>query len=174
MLIDAYDLVAAAPRLARLKFKSFGDESVLNQPGACPRMIWIPTVDTFGPPDSLARQEGFHEGRRAIFTSRFLRAAGCRIHLFTDFGPQGQRDMEALINDLVMALYDELEAPGMNFALGNAEWTVRDAESVRSIEVIQTITVGVPIWDTQPAQLLKTVDTAGSRIQARDVAGTPT
>lgn len=164
MLIDAYDLVMASPRLALLKGRhAFGDTTELDKIAACPRAIWIPTIDTFGPPDSLAQADAFVDGKRVRVTSRFLRSAGCRIHLFTDYGPAGQRAMESLINELHMAFYEELEAPGMNFALGNAEWIPRSAVADRSIEVVQVVTVGVPIWETQPAQLLGAVVAAGSR-----------
>lgn len=171
MLLDAYELVAASQRLARLKVKSFGDGTALEAPGANPRMIWIPTVDTFGPPDSLGvfgrssetEKQVVLQGARVVVTSRFLRSAGARIHLFTDFGPSGQKEMEELINDVAMAFYEELEAPGMNFALGALEWSVRGDVSDKSIECLWSVTIGVPIWDAWPAQLLKEVAAAGSK-----------
>ena len=159
MLIDAYEQVVASPRLTAVKVRVFGDESALAQPGANPRMIWIPTTDTFGPPDTLMTMPGVSEGRRVIFTSRWLRSAGVRIHLFTDYGPNGQRQMEDLINQLLMAMYEAVLAPGMNFALGNGEWIPRSAIADKSIEVVLSATFGVPIWDAPPAQLLGAVTT---------------
>ncbi len=161
MLIAAYEAVAASARLGVLKGRStFGDATELEKAGACPRMIWLQTQDTFGPPDTLARVPTIVDGRRVIATSRFLRWAGCQIHLFTDYGPAGQREMESLLNELHMALYDVLGGAGVNYNVEPAAWYPRAALSQKTICVVQPIRVAVPIWDTQPAQLLGAVKTS--------------
>lgn len=165
MLIDAYNDVMASERLSGVKVKWYGDPSTLTSPGANPRVIWVPTKDTFGPPDTLFRQEAFVNGARVIETSRWCRFAGCDVYLFTDFASQdrGLRAMEQLINEFQMALYEVIGAPGPNYQIGTAQWFSRNDIFTDSIMVVQPLVVAVPIWSAQPAQLLGTVDTMGSR-----------
>ena len=153
MLIDAYDEVMASARLASVKVRAFGDETELDKLGANPRVIWIPTRDNFRRADTLGHVPTVIGGRRVEATSILLRAAGCEIHLFTDYGPDGQRQMESLINELHMALHETLLAFA-NYEISDAQWFPRGALSQKSIEVVQPIRVYVPIWSAQPAQLL--------------------
>lgn len=158
MLIDAYDAVAASVRLTSIKVKAFGDTTELDKPGANPRMIWVPTRDAFADADMLGRSALILDGKRVEATSILLRKAGAEIHLFTDYGPDGQREMEALLNELHVALHEELESFG-NYEIDDAQWFPRAAISQKSIEVVQPIRVYVPIWSAQPAQLLGAVKT---------------
>ena len=153
MLIDAYEAVMASPRLAQVRVRAFGDATELDQAGANPRMIWVPTGDTFGPPDTLGDVPLVLEGRRVHATSIALRKAGCAIHLFADYGPAGQRQMEHLLNELHNALHEELVSFA-NYEVGEAQWFPRGALSQKSIEVRQPIRVYVPVWSAEPAQLL--------------------
>ena len=152
-MIDAYDAVMASPRLAFVKVKDFGDETELDKLGANPRVIWIPTRDHFRRADTLGHVPTVINGQRVEATSILLRAAGADIHLFTDYGPDGHRQMKWLINELHMALHEELLAFA-NYEIGDAQWFPRGALSQKSIEVVQPIRVYVPIWSAQPAQLL--------------------
>lgn len=170
MLIDAYNAVAASPRLTGLKVKVFGDATALDQVGSNPRMVWIPSRDSFGPPDTAGDVRGrtgedgrviplVIAGRQVALTSHFTRWCGCDIYLFTDVGPDGHRVMESLINEVVMAFYDEIQVPNVNFTIDGATWTPRGAISQKSIEVGLSVRVAIPIWATQPAQLLGAVRT---------------
>lgn len=165
MLIDAYNSVMASERLAFVRVKFFGDPSTMTQLGSNPRVIWVPTKDTFGPPDTLYSRDEIIDGKRVKTTSRWLRHAGCQVFLFVDYDgvETGIREMESLINEFQMALYETLGSPGPNYQIGTAEWVLRDGIFDKSIQVVQPLTVQVPIWETQPAQLLGVVDVMGSR-----------
>lgn len=158
MLIDVYDAVAASERLAFVKVKAFGDATELDKPGANPRMIWVPTGDGFGAADTLNNAALVIGGKRVEATSIMMRRCGVNIHLFTDYGPDGQRVMELLVNELHVALHETLDSFG-NYEVADNRWFPRSALSQKSIEVVQPIRVYVPVWSTQPGQLLAAVRT---------------
>lgn len=153
MLIDAYEAVMRSPRLAQVRVRSLGGELELDKVASTPRMVWIPTGDVFGPPDSLGDVPLIIEGKRVRASSIALRKAGCAIYLFTEYGDPGQRQMEHLLNELHNALHEELTCFA-NYEVGEARWYPRAARSEGVIEVVQPIRVYVPVWSADPAQLL--------------------
>lgn len=156
MLIDAYDLVMASERLAKVKTKAFGDETELDKIQDAPRIIWVPTTDIYMGPDMIGDLPAIVEGKRVHLESIALRKAGCDVHLFTSYGPNGQREMEDLIREFINALHEELLSFS-NFEIENATWFPRKAVSQKHIEVVIPIRVFVPIWSSIPAQLLGSV-----------------
>lgn len=154
MLIDAFNLVMSSPRLSSVKTKAFGDETELDKPGDSPRIVWIPTEDSYTGPDMIGDLPAIIEGKRVHLESIAIRKAGCDVHLLTDYGPDGQRQIENLIREFLNALHEELLSYS-NYELDDAKWFPRKAVFQKQIEVVQPIRVYVPIWSALPAQLLK-------------------
>ena len=156
MLIEAYDIVMASQRLTSVKTKAFGDETELDKVSDAPRIVWVPTTDIYTGPDMIADLPAIVDGLRVRLESIALRKAGCDVHLFTDYGPNGQRQMEELIREFINALHEELLSYS-NFEIENATWFPRKALAQKHIEVVIPIRVFVPIWSSIPAQLLGSV-----------------
>jgi len=156
-MADAFEAVSASPRLAGVACSQGAEE--LDKLGAAPRIVWVPSEDPYGAADTLGDQPYVLEGRRVQLESIALRHAGCDIHLFTTGRDTAAwRAAEDLLRRFLLALRDALDAYG-NYAIGRARWSPRGAISTQTTEVLQPITVYVPIWDDQPAQLVGAVQT---------------
>ena len=153
MLIDAYQKVMASPRLARVKLHAYGDRNKLESGDAWPRVLWLPTSDRLAPPDTLGRVPGVIDGKRAIATSIATRLAGADVHLFTGADLQGLRDAEELLNDFLVALHEELLS-WSNYEVTAIRWTPPGAISQATTLVLVSLAVKVPVWQTDPAQLV--------------------
>lgn len=164
MLSEAFKDVLANRRLAGVP-QSFGDGRELSSVTAAPCLVWVPSQDRYGPPDSVGYVSDIFEGQMVIETSMALRKAGVDVHIFTPYTLDGYRQAEMLINALLYACRDEWGV-NLNWSMGDAHWVRANQTERRDVwEVIQPLQVFVPIFDTAPAQL---VGAATVKVQPAD------
>lgn len=143
-LVAAYEAVSASPHLRDVahEFGSMG----LDKVGAAPRLIWVPTEDSYTAPRaaSLPITEG---GQRVHIEAIWTRRAGVDVHVF-------ERDYaaaEELIRRLHLALWEELTTAA-NYDLGRGKWADRGALAVQTVLYVQPLAIHVPIYDMRPAE----------------------
>lgn len=160
MLIDAYIKVMASERLLPLvKYHAFGDQTELDKVATAPRVIWIPSTGIQAPPDMLGEWKGVINGRQAIATSIAMVKRGVDVHFFTDYGPDGQRQMEDLLNEFQVAVHEEIRSIKGNYELDSEQWFPRKGLSVKTTEVKLPARFFVPIWSAEPAAIVRKVTT---------------
>lgn len=160
MLIDAYIKVMASERLLPLvKYHAFGDQTELDKVATAPRVIWIPSTGAQASPDMIARVPCIVNGRRSIVTSIAMVKRGVDIYFFTDYGPDGQRQMEWLLNEFQIAVHEIIRSIKGNYELDSEQWYPRKGLSVKTTEVKLPARFFVPIWSAEPAAIVRKVTT---------------
>ena len=107
MLADIIN--AAMTRLntgRQLRLDTLMGEKHIMAVGVPPRVVWVPTDDSFGPTENLGAQP------RQVYT----RIAGVGVHIW---GPD-LAQTEKLLNDLVAAIRQTVTGPNVN--LESATW----------------------------------------------------
>ena len=156
MLIDAYEKVMASERLTPLvKYHAFGDATELDKVATAPRVIWLPSTGVQAPPDMLGTFKGVINGKQAIATSIAMVKRGADIHFFTDYGPDGQRQMEELLNEFQVAVHDEIRSLSGNYELDSEQWYPRRGLTTKTTEVKLPARFFVPIWSAKPAAIVR-------------------
>jgi len=138
--------------------KQFWGKDKLNAPLSYPAVIWIPTNDSFsyGDYDSLP---AVVSGQLVEVESSHSRLAGCDLHLYESTPAK----MEALINDVVQALFDVCEVLGTSVNHGRLEivsgkWLDREEQTQQTVEYVLSIQANVQIVRFMPTAVLQSIE----------------
>ena len=110
--------------------QSFIGEKYIAQNDTPPRLVWIPTTDTFGPPVKVGANP------KAYAT----RVAGVDCAVWgEDLGKT-----EQMVNDLIVALHRECLSRG-NYELRGAEWITAGELTNNGIVYLLRLAIDIPI-----------------------------
>jgi len=137
--------------------QSFGKKA-LESVASYPHIVWVPTSDSYGPA-RLKDYPSIESGKRVYIDGIRTRVAGCDLHIFH----QTHHDVEELLNDVHLALYDIMIAEGAvsdpgDFSVGGGAWDENASVIANnSVKYIQSITCQFPVYRLLPAQLAETI-----------------
>lgn len=161
-LYECYELMSKHVSYAQAGFdfcninQSFGKDTQ-ERLSSYPHIVWIPTGDSYGFP-KISNQPAIVSGRRVIIDGIRTRNAGCDLYLYH----QDYHEMEGLINDLHLALYDCFVAAGEtgdagNFMIGNGRWDVNESVIANNtVCYVQSVVFQFPVYRLLPAEILQT------------------
>lgn len=137
--------------------QTFGKKA-LEAVSSYPHIVWVPTADDYGP-YRLNSYPGIVSGKRVHIESLRTRSAGCDLYVFH----QNHHLVEELLNDIIVAFYQELGATGApgdprNWTIVSGRW-FEDPAVIKnnSIGYILSITCQFPVFRLMPAELAQTV-----------------
>jgi hypothetical protein len=109
---------------------SFIGEKYIAQNDTPPRLVWIPTADSFGPPVKVGANPKSYATRTA--------GLDCAI-----WGPD-LATTEAMANDLIVALHQQCLSRG-NYELRGAEWITAGELTNNGIVYLLHLAIDIPI-----------------------------
>lgn len=168
MIAEIFNIIAADPRLSDVE-SLIGAEHI-DSHGAPPRMIWVPTLDTF------MRGQGRRSSNAREPQSVITRMANVRIRLWakSDTGEAVDDFLaaEKLLNDVLVVIHDHCHG---SFVASNADWLETKAghlELGRAVDL--TVSFEMPITraprptttitDGTPADMTGTFSTPNSDV----------
>ena len=128
-----HDVVTAFNDGRRQPVPSFIGEKYIAQHDTPPRLVWLPTSDSFGPPVQVGANP----------KSYATRVAGVDCAVWGE----DLAKTETMINDLIVALHRECVSRG-NYELRGAEWVTAGELTNNGIVYLLRLAIYIPIVGT--------------------------
>jgi len=132
MALDAiiHAVVKAFNDARQHRIPSFIGEKFIAQNDTPPRLVWIPTADSFGPPVKVGANP----------KSYATRVAGVDCAVWGE----DLAKTEEMVNDLIVALHQQCLSRG-NYELRGAEWSTAGELTNNGIVYLLRLAIDIPI-----------------------------